>query len=65
MYWSRTNTDRDRSRPRPLNSAMVTNESMLAIDVGDALGNSLAMAAFISSSKLLGLMRLKGVSKVR
>ena len=54
MYWSRINTDRDRRRPRPLNSAIVAKESMLAIDIADARGNSLAITAVISSSKLLG-----------
>src|SRR4051794_3535657 len=41
MYWSRINAKRDSSRRRPLNSAIVTNESTSAIDVADARGNSL------------------------
>ena len=51
MYWSRINTERDRSKPTPLNSATVTNVSMLAIDVADARGRSLAIVALMSFSK--------------
>ncbi len=35
--------DKDRSRPIPLNSAIVTNDSILAIAVADARGRSLAI----------------------
>jgi hypothetical protein len=52
--WSRINTERDKRRPAPLNSATVTNVSMLAIDFADARGKSLAIAAVISLSKFLG-----------
>jgi hypothetical protein len=55
MYWSRINTERDRSRPRPLNSAIVANESMLAIDVADARGNSLAGSGHILLEMVGGL----------
>src|SRR5216684_4435017 len=55
MYWSRINTERDRSKPTPLNSATVTNVSMLAIDVADARGKIiLAIAAVMSLSKFFG-----------
>jgi hypothetical protein len=40
--------ERDRSRPIPLNRATVINASMLAIDVAEARGRSLAIAVFIS-----------------
>ena len=48
MYWSRINMERDRRRPIPLNRATVINASMLAIDVAEARGRSLAIAVFIS-----------------
>ena len=35
--------DKDRSKPIPLNSAIVTNDSILAIAVADARGTSLAI----------------------
>jgi hypothetical protein len=55
MYWSRINTERDRSKPTPLNSATVTNVSMLVIDVADARGKIiLAIAAVMSLSKFFG-----------
>src|SRR5258708_10822040 len=53
MFWSRINTDKDRSRPRPLNRAFVTNASMLATDVEDARARSLAIAALMSFCKFL------------
>ena len=53
IYWSRINTERDRSSPRPLNSVTVTNASMSATEVADARGRSLAMAALMSLSKFL------------
>ena len=60
MYWSRTNTERDKNRPTPLNNATVTNESMLATDIADTRGKSHAIAALISFSKIFrGLMALK------
>jgi hypothetical protein len=51
IFWSRINTDNDSSRPTPLNNAIVTNDSMLAIDVVEARGSSHAIAAFMSISK--------------
>src|SRR4051812_39746231 len=48
MFWSRINTDSDSSKPRPLNSATAANESMSAIDVAEARGNSLAITAVIA-----------------
>ena len=62
MFWSRINTDKDRSRPRPLNRAIVTNASMLATDVEDARARSLAIVALMSFSKLHGA--LKGLSAI-
>jgi hypothetical protein len=50
VYLSRTNTERDSSRPRPLKIATVTNASIFATDVADARGRSLAIAAFTSFS---------------
>ena len=47
-------TDNESSRPIPLNSATVMNESMLATDVAEARGRSLAIAALMSLSKLIG-----------
>jgi len=52
MYWSRINTERDTSRPTPLNNATVTNESMLATDIADARGKSHAIAALMPVSKI-------------
>jgi hypothetical protein len=53
MYWSMIITERDKTRPAPLNSATVTTVSMLAIDVADARGRSLVIAAVMSLSKFL------------
>ena len=64
MYWSRINTERDRSRPAPLKSATVTNVSMLAIDVADARGRNLAIAAVISISNFLGRVTPNALSVV-
>jgi hypothetical protein len=53
IFWSRINTDKDNSRPTPLNSATVSNDSMLAIDVMEARGSSHAIVAFMLISKKL------------
>jgi hypothetical protein len=57
IFLSRINTERDRSRPAPLNSATVTNVSMLAIVGADARGRNLAIAAVMSISKFFGAGR--------
>jgi hypothetical protein len=55
-------TDNESSRPIPLNSATVMNESMLATDVAEARGRSLAIAALMSLSKLIGTGDTSNVS---
>jgi hypothetical protein len=56
--------DKDSSRPIPLNSAIVTKDSMLATDVAEARGRSLAIAAVMSFSKFSAGYGPKGLSAI-
>src|SRR3954469_20010244 len=51
---SRTSTERDRRRPTPQKIATETKASMLATDMAEARGKSLASAAVMSLSSLAG-----------
>jgi hypothetical protein len=52
MYWSKINTDSDKSKPIPQKSEIEIRVSRSSTNDADAVGRSLAIAAFMTISFL-------------